>query len=231
MARKRKEFDQLSERQKNILYFIYDYVKQNNYPPTIRDIGEATKIKSTSVVNYNLNKLVDAQYIEREEHVSRGLRIVAPIPGRTDDRRSVRNSKQGKKIPLIGHIVASKPVEMPEETGQHWDEDDMIDVPASLLGGFDPEETYALKVRGESMIDAMINEGDIVILRRQETAINGDMVAVWLTERNETTLKYFHREGDKVRLQPAHPTMDPIYVNARECEIRGKVLSVIRHVH
>jgi repressor LexA len=87
-----------------------------------------------------------------------------------------------------------------------------------------------MRVKGNSMIDAMIREGDIVIFRRQETAQNGDMVAVWLTDRNETTLKYFHNEGSRIRLQPAHPDMEPIYVEPRQVRIEGKVLSVIRHM-
>jgi len=111
-----------------------------------------------------------------------------------------------------------------------YDEDSMIEVTKDLLGGTDPANAYALRVKGNSMIDAMIREGDIVIFRRQETAQNGDMVAVWLTDRNETTLKYFHKEGGRIRLQPAHPDMDPIYVEPRQVRIEGKVLSVIRHM-
>ncbi|MCA9889747.1 MAG: repressor LexA, partial [Anaerolineae bacterium] len=107
----------------------------------------------------------------------------------------------------------------------------MIDVPATLLGNNDPSHVFALTVRGDSMIDAMIAENDVVILREQRTANNGDMVAVWLPENGETTLKYFYKEGDKVRLQPAHPTMEPIYVDAKKCEVHGKVLSVIRRIH
>ena len=99
-----------------------------------------------------------------------------------------------------------------------------------LLGGVDPANAYALKVKGDSMIDSMIREGDIVILRKQETANNGDMVAVWLTDRSETTLKYFHNEGSRIRLQPAHPHMKPIYVDPSICRVEGKVLSVIRHM-
>jgi SOS-response transcriptional repressor, LexA len=97
-----------------------------------------------------------------------------------------------------------------------------------LLRGYDPAEVFALRVKGQSMIDAMIREGDIVVLRKQEVARDGEMVAVWLAERGETTLKYFYNEGDRIRLQPAHPTMPPIYVNPSQCHIQGRVLSVIR---
>ncbi len=234
-------FNQLSERQQNILQFMYRYTEENHYPPTIREIGEATDINSTSVVNYNLNRLVDAEYIARDEKVARGLRLIATVPGtnghkghkgtKSNDAKAVRLEKKGSRVPLIGHIVASQPVEIPEDVGHHYDEDDTLDVTPAMLGGADPDEVFALRVKGDSMIDAMISDNDIVILRHQVTANNGDMVAVWLPERGETTLKYFHLEGDKIRLQPAHPTMDAIYVNAADCEVRGKVLSVIRRLH
>lgn len=226
-----KDFKKLSTRQQNILKFMDKYMADFGYPPTIREIGEATDIASTSVVNYNLNKLVSAEYLERSDRVSRGLRLIAPVPGSKRSTRKIRAAKDAAKVPLIGHIVASQPVEMPEDTGHHYDEEDLIDLPLSMLSGSDPDQVFALTVKGDSMIDAMIREGDIVILKSQQTANNGDMVAVWLPERSETTLKYFHREGSNVRLQPAHPTMEPIYVSADACEIRGKVLSVIRHVH
>ena len=222
---KLKQFNQLSERQRNILRFMDRYMQRQGYPPTIREIGEATNINSTSVVNYNLNKLVDAGYLERSDRVSRGLRIIADIPGTT---RSVREPSRPTMVPLIGHIVASEPVEVPDESGHFYDEDDMIDVPPVLLDGTDAADAYALTVRGNSMVDAMIREGDIVIMRPATTAENGDMVAVWLPEKSQTTLKYFYNEGKKIRLQPAHPTMDPIFIDPSNCEIRGKVLSVLR---
>lgn len=224
----KKEFNRLSDRQRNILRFMQNYMLQAGYPPTIREIGEATGINSTSVVNYNLNKLVAAGYLERSDRVSRGLRLVGAVPGTKAKR--VKASVSGPRVPLIGHIVASRPAEMPEDSGQHFDEEDLIDVPEALLSGTDPANAFAMMVKGDSMIDAMIQEGDIVVLRSQSTADNGDMVVVWLPERSETTMKYFYLEGDKVRLQPAHPTMQPIIVPADECEIRGKVLSVMRSV-
>ncbi len=221
-----KDFSKLSERQRNILRFMQRYIEKFGYPPTIRNIGEATDIPSTSVVNYNLNKLVEAGYLERSEHISRGLRLISPIPGMRKKR--VKADEIFSRVPRIGYIVASKPVQMPDDAGQHYDEEDLIDVPPSLMMGVDPDEVFALEVRGDSMIDAMIREGDIVIMRHQLTANAGDMVAVWMPLTSETTLKYYHPEGERIRLQPAHPMMDPIYVSASNCEIRGKVLSVIR---
>lgn len=224
-----KEFNKLSERQRNMLRYIEKYTADNGFPPTIRQIGENTGINSTSVVNYNLNKLVQAGYLTRSQHVSRGLRLTVPVPGGEKKRAAaVQAAALSARVPVIGNIFASKPVPVPEDYS--YDEDSMIEVTKDLLGGTDPANAYALRVKGNSMIDAMIREGDIVIFRRQETANNGDMVAVWLTDKNETTLKYFHNEGSRIRLQPAHPEMDPIYVDPSNCRIEGKVLSVIRHM-
>jgi repressor LexA len=224
-----KEFSKLSERQRNMLHYIEHYIQDHGFPPTIRQIGENTGINSTSVVNYNLNKLVQAGYLTRSQHVSRGLRLTGPVPGGDKKGKGVVLRPAALRIPLIpANIFASEPVNVPDDA--HYDEDDLMEVTADMLGGTDPSEAYALKVRGESMIDAMIREGDIVIFRKQQTAKNGDMVAVWLNDSSETTLKYFFKEGAKVKLQPAHPHMDPIYVDAKQIHIQGKVLSVIRHV-
>jgi repressor LexA len=110
----------------------------------------------------------------------------------------------------------------------HQDEDAVVEVPVRLLGKVSPDQVFALNVSGNSMIDAMVGDGDIVILRKQETAENGDMVAVWLSDNNETTLKYFYREGNRVRLQPANPEMEPIYVDPKQVKIQGRVLAVMR---
>lgn len=222
-----KPFDKLSDRQKRILVYIFEYVQSNGFPPTIREIGNNTDINSTSVVNYNLNKLVDAGYLDRTDKKSRGLRLIAHVPGTTP--RQVRHTSKVAKIGLYGHIAAGQPIEVPEDLSA--DDDDAIELPRSMLGNIDPLEVFALRVRGDSMIDAMITEDDLVILRKQTYANNGDMVAVWLPEQGETTLKYFYNEGERIRLQPAHPTMDAIYVDARNCEVRGKVLTVIRQIH
>ena len=224
-----KEFKKLSKRQQNIMKFMHHYMEDQGYPPTIREIGEACDINSTSVVNYNLNKLVTAGYLERSDKVSRGLRIIAPIPGVTSKKR-VRKDTSIKQIGIVGRIAAGEPISLPDDSGHHVDEDDIIDVPLMLLNGYDESEVFALKVYGDSMIDAMIQDGDIVILRKQSTANNGDMVAAWLPENNETTLKRFYKEAEQIRLQPAHPTYDPIMVHPANCQIKGKVLSVIRNM-
>ncbi len=225
MKKEKKTFDKLSQRQQNILKFIDRYIVDNGFPPTIRDIGEATDIASTSVVNYNLNKLVDADFLERSASTSRGLRLLKPVPG---GRRKVAKTATPLRVAHVGQIVAGEPVSVPADLTQNPDPENAIEVTSELIGGADTSEVFALTVRGDSMIDAMIQDGDTIILKATQTAKNGDMVAVWLEEREETTLKYFYKEGDKVRLQPAHPTMDPIIVDARQCKIQGKVVSIFR---
>ena len=222
-----KEFHRLSKRQQSMLRFMQRYTHDRGFPPSIREIGEECDIGSTSVVNYNLNKLVDAGYIQRSGKVSRGLRIIRSVPGFTAGNRVIGAIGQ-HQVALVGRIAAGEPISLPEDIGHHIEEDDYITVPPQLLGGYDASETFALTVRGDSMIDAMIKDGDIVILRRQNTAENGEMVAAWLPEDNETTLKRFFRESGKIRLQPANRDYEPIYVHPANCEIKGKVLSVMR---
>lgn len=222
-----KAFEELSTRQRNMLRFMYKYTRDRGFPPSIREIGEECDIGSTSVVNYNLNKLVDAGYLERSGKVSRGLRIIGAIPGVSPARRIVPvNAFQ--RVALVGRIAAGEPISLPEDIAHHIDDDDYIEVPPQFLRGFGESEVFALTVRGDSMIDSMIQDGDIVVLRRQNTADNGDMVAAWLPEDSETTLKHFYREANAIRLQPANQAYEPIVVHPANCEIKGKVLSVMR---
>lgn len=216
----------LSERQRNILRYMESYIESHGFPPTIREIGLNTGINSTSVVNYNLNKLVEAGHLSREARASRGLRLVKN--GRKGSAQPVQAANQFVRVPLVGQIVASAPVPIPDDMASTY-ADEPVEVTSALLNGTPQNEAFALKVKGDSMIDAMISDGDIVIFRKQEVAQNGDMVAVWLPERSETTLKYFYRENENtVRLQPAHPTMEPIFVHPANCHVQGRVLSVIR---
>ena len=218
----------LSARQKKILKFITSFISTHGYPPTIREIGESVGIASTSVVNYNLNKLVDRGLIERAPKVSRGLWLSAAeeapeLPVAYAESRSL------VPVPLVGKIAASAPVALPgDDVGYYYDVDDLIEVPQSMVGATGRDDLFALRVAGDSMIDAMVADGDIVVLRRQNIARNGDMVAVWLNERGETTLKKWYPEGKKVRLQPANPTMGPIYVDADKVSVQGRVLAVLR---
>jgi repressor LexA len=217
-----KEFSKLSKRQKHILTFMDRYIRERGYPPTIREIGMETGINSTSVVNYNLNKLVQAGYLERSGRVSRGIRLVGDFPGQGEKQKAVKVTPMPIHIPLVGQIVAGEPVPAFEANG------DEIEVTPAMLGNASADDVFALRVKGDSMIDAMIADGDIVLLRRASTARNGEMVAVWLDEREETTLKRFFLEESQVRLQPENPNMEPIFVHPEHCHVQGKVVSVIR---
>ncbi len=205
----------LSARQEAILRFITKFLEENAYPPSIRDIGGAVGISSTSVVNYNLNILEREGYIARAREVSRGLRLV----GQGRDREHLIS------VPLLGRIAAGDPIPVPGDAVPQ----EHLELARGILK--DEEDIYALEVQGESMIDALINDGDVVIMKHQRVAENGDMVAVWLRDKEETTLKKIYHEGDVVRLQPANPTMEPIYVDPGGVEVQGKVVMVIRHLH
>jgi repressor LexA len=133
---------------------------------------------------------------------------------------------------MLGRIVAGEPIPVPSSDFATFTPEDSVDIAMSLMPAKEKgKELFALQVQGDSMIDAMVNDGDIVILKPTQDARNGDMVAVWLSDRNETTLKFFFKEKDKYRLQPANPTMKPIYIDKNESlEIKGKVVMVIRKV-
>jgi repressor LexA len=210
----------LTKRHQKILDYLDERIKKG-YPPSIREIGEATGISSTSVVTYYLKQLEEWGYIERDARFSRALRL------------SGSHEQNIFKVPIYGPIAAGEPIHLPA-TGKVYigDEIDGVDVARSLLpSGERGSDLFALKVKGVSMIDAMVNDGDIVIMKRTEQANNGEMVAVWLPSRDETTLKYFYKEKDRYRLQPANPTMEPIFVNKEEpLEIKGKVVLVIRNL-
>lgn len=233
-----EEFELLSERQQSILVFIERFLRDEGYPPTIREIGEACDINSTSVVNYNLNKLVDGEWLERTKEKSRGIRVlrqITPDPASEMMREAAVRAYTPTNVamvPKVGRIVASKPVLLPgDDFGQYYDpEMDVIEVSKDMLRGLDVSEVFALEVKGDSMVDALIADGDIVILRKQQTCRDGDTVAVWLPQDSTTTLKEFHDEGGRIRLQPRNPTMEPIYVHPNNCHIQGKVLGVVRMV-
>lgn len=228
MARKKAG---LGERHKRILKFLESFQNENGFPPSIREIGENTNISSTSVVNYYLNQLEEMRYIERESNVSRGIRLL-----RTQDGNLLQQAAQAVsdmfQVPVIGRIVAGEPVPIPTSDFSYYDQETGIEIARSLLPPREKtEDLFALEVQGDSMIDAMVNDGDIVVMRPVNQANNGEMVAVWLTDRDETTLKYFYQENGKVRLQPANPLMDPIIIdNPAQVQVQGKVVLVIRRL-
>ncbi len=227
MARKKAG---LGERHKKILKFLEQFQAENGYPPSIREIGENTNISSTSVVNYYLNQLEEMKFIERESNVSRGIRLVRNLEGHL--LSAAQSLTDMFSVPVIGRIVAGEPVPVPSSDFNYFDSETGIDIARSLLPPKEKtEDLFALEVQGDSMIDAMVNDGDIVVMRPITQANNGEMVAVWLTDRDETTLKYFYLENGRVRLQPANPLMSPIIIdNPAHVQVQGKVVLVIRRM-
>ena len=184
--------------------------------PDIRDIQVGCNISSTSVVDYNLKALERLGFIRRDREVSRAIELL--------DRGSRR--PRTIPVPIIGTIAAGQPIPVPTaDTWQQIDYDAVFDATEDLTKG--RENVFALKVRGTSMIDALVNDGDIVILEQTASCDDGDMVAAWLKKENEATLKKYYREGDRVRLQPANSTMKPIFTSPDNVEIQGKVLATI----
>ncbi|MBR6090762.1 MAG: repressor LexA [Anaerolineaceae bacterium] len=222
------------ERQEKIMEFLEKYQDENLYSPSIREIGDYIGVPSTSLVDYYIRQLIHMGYLDRDEHISRSLRVVRPYnQTNTDKSRPVSYKRRDVvRFQILGRIVASAPIPVPGSDLTYYDEESFIEVPRKMLPEDEPmEELFVLEVSGDSMIDAMINDGDKVIFRQASDAQNGDMVAVWLSDNEETTLKYYYNEGDRVRLQPANPTMDPIYINNPEqVHIMGKVVMVIRHL-
>lgn len=203
----------ITERQARMKAFIEEYVADHGYAPTYREIMKNVGIPSLSVVRYNLERLEKEGLLERSPRVARGIRPkTAGI----------------KPIRVWGYIQAGEPTPVPGVSEPLFGEDEALSISQDLLPR--DSDLFALVVRGDSMIDAMVSEGDYIILKPQHEARNGDMVAVWLKDREETTLKYFFLEKGKVRLQPANPNMEPIIIaNPDEnLEIRGKVVMVIR---
>ena len=206
----------LSPKQERIINFVTEFLDDKGYPPTIRDIATGCGISSTSVVAYNLNKLEQAGYIRRHSDISRGIKFLTP-------------QKKGGKlvyIPIVGVIAAGEPIPVPD-TGNIIPNEG-LEVSEELVRG--KQDIYALRVRGDSMLDALIEDGDIVLMDYGNSAENGDMVAVWLKEEQEVTLKRFFAEPNRIRLEPANSQMKPIYTSPDNVEIQGRVVAVIRRI-
>ncbi|MBA7479273.1 LexA repressor [subsurface metagenome] len=206
----------LSPKQQYIIAFIRRFLDDKGYPPTIRDIVTGCRISSTSVVDYNLNILKREGYIRRHPEVSRGIEL----PDRSGSR---------VQVPIIGQIAAGEPIPVP--TPDTWDvtaSSETMEVTEDLTQG--REGVYALKVKGSSMVDALINDGDIVLMQYVNTVENGETAAIWLKDEKETTLKRFYAEPGRIRLQPANSQMQPIYAEPDNIEIQGRVIAVIRQL-
>ncbi len=211
---------ELSDRQRRMLDFIRGFIAEHQFPPTIREIGKRVGISSTSVVKYNLEVLERAGYIERRSDISRGIRLV---------EEAARRVAEVIRVPLLGRIAAGTPIPVPDADFSPFGYEATIELTRDIVK--DPHGLYALEVQGDSMIDALINDGDIVLMRHQKVVENGELAAVWLRDRGETTLKRFYLEGSQVRLQPANPTMQPMFFPASNVEVMGKVVCVIRQLN
>jgi repressor LexA len=221
MVRKSKG---ITEKHIKVLEFLTDYQNKYGRPPSIREIGEKVKISSTSVVNYYLDQLEKMGYLERDDRVSRGVRLTDKV------NEVIQIATDMLRVPVLGPIAAGPLMLVPEPGVNYLNEKEYeaVEIARSLLPSKEKgNDLYALQVKGDSMIDAMINDGDIVVMKPAAEARNGEMVAVRVND--EYTLKYFYKEKDRYRLQPANPTMKPIFLKKTEqLEISGKVVMVIR---
>ena len=209
----------LSVKQQSILDFIHRFLADRGYPPTVRDIVTGCGISSTSVADYNLNILETEGYIRRHREVSRGIELL-------DGSYAKRSRVQ---VPVIGQIAAGEPIPVP--TPDTWDvtaSSETLEVTRDLTRG--REGIYALEVKGSSMVDALINDGDIVLMQYVNVVENGEMAAVWLKAEKEATLKKIYAEPGRIRLQPANNQMQPIYAEPDNVEIQGRVIAVIRQL-
>ncbi len=211
---------QLSPKQRRILEFLRQFLQAHSYPPSVRDIQKGCDISSTSVVDYNLRALQREGYLRRSPEVSRGIELL---------EGGLRVTPGVVPVPLVGAIAAGQPLPVPE-TGS-WEgmaNLDTLELPESLVGR--RENLFALRVRGLSMIDALIDDGDIVVLEPPRRVENGDMVAVWLKAEQEATLKHLYDEGNRIRLQPANRQMGPLYTSRDNVEVQGRVVAVFRQL-
>ena len=207
----------LSPRQRRILEFIDTFTEEKGYSPSIRDIVNGCAISSTSVVDYNLRILERQHHLRRDPEVSRGI------------VRLGKGARGKVTVPVLGQIAAGQPIPVPQaDTWTTAQSAEQLELPQDLTKG--RSDVYALRVKGTSMIDALINDGDVVLMQAANTADNGEMVAVWLKQEQEVTLKKFYHEGKRIRLQPANSQMKPIYTAPDNVEIQGKVVGVMRQL-
>lgn len=208
--------ERLSARQKSIFTYIQRFMHDNGYPPAIRNIQHDLNISSTSVVAYNLKKLQDAGMLLRDAKNARGIKLP-----QGESHFGLLGAV--RQVPLYGTISAGQPIPVPDQGIA----DETVDVPAEMV----PErltDVFALRVKGNSMVDALIADGDLILMRSAEQVENGQTAAVRVVDRNEVTLKKLYFEGDKIRLQPANPTMASWTEDAGNVEVQGRVVGVVR---
>ncbi len=214
------ENHELHNHEQQILRFLEQRILHDEMVPSYEEIRQAVGLTSKDHVYRDLKLLERKGYIERTPGRSRSIRLLRGANGQPFQR-------QGMPIPLCGVIAAGQPIPAPG-SGVVDELTETLFVTRDIVG--DGKDVYALRVKGDSMIDAFINDGDVVVLRHQETAENGDMVAVWLEHSEETTLKRFFHEGDRIRLQPENRNMKPLYVHPQDVRIQGRVIAVIRQM-
>lgn len=196
-----------------ILEFIRVFRRDNGYSPSVREVAEQCGVKSPSVVQYHLEQLRDAGLITRDKVRSRSIGIVGYEQGRAE-------------VPLLGVIAAGQPIGVPSVDVWNAQAEKMIDVPHEIMK--EGKNLFALEVRGNSMVDAMIADSDIVVMEQTETVNNGDVAACWLENEQEVTLKKVYFEKNQIRLQPCNPYMLPIFHVPDNVRIQGRVIAVIR---
>jgi len=194
-----------------ILKFIRGFIDERGYAPTVRDIVKGCSLSSTAVVQHHLNVLEREGHIRRDPEVFRSIQLA--------DRKSIVG------VPLLGTIAAGEPIPVPNAETWASQALEILELSEEITQG---KEVYALKVKGQSVIDALIDDGDIVLMEPVTTAENGDMVAVWLKEEQEVTLKRIYLEPGRVCLKPANKLMEPLYQHPENVEIQGRVVGVIR---
>ncbi len=217
MPRKKEE---LNKREKSILKFIEKQIKTDGYPPSVREIGQAVGLKSTATVHGYLERLESKGYIKRKDRKGRTLKLIKGATG--ENKEKVENvskdfyaQRELVDVPVIGKITAGMPILAVENVT------DTFPIPIDFVGNSD---CFMLTVRGESMIEAGILDGDYILVKKQSNANNGEIVVALIED--EATVKTFYKEKDYIRLQPENSTMDPIIVP--NCEILGKVAGVFR---
>lgn len=203
----------LSNRQQAILEFIKTEVREKGYPPSVREIGEAVGLASSSTVHGHLDRLEKKGLIRRDPTKPRAIEIL------DQDLESIPFPLAIAKVPVVGKVTAGLPITATENI------EDYFPLPADRVGD---DNVFILNVMGESMIEAGIHDGDYVIVRQQQTANNGEIV-VAMTEDDEATVKTFYKERDHIRLQPENSTMEPIRL--RNVTILGKVIGLFRDIH
>lgn len=213
----KKEFDDLNKREKAILKYIEKQIKANSYPPSLREIGKAVGLSSTATVHGYLAKLEEKGYIKKESQKGRTLRLLKGIlkEEKKEEPKQVYTSREMVDVPVIGKITAGAPILAVENVT------DTFPIPIDFVGN---SESFMLTVSGESMIEAGILDGDYILVKKQNTANNGEIVVALIED--EATVKTFYKENGHIRLQPENSTMEPIIVP--NCEILGKVAGVFR---